>query len=337
MARLRPLRSFLAILAIALGAAVAASLLPTNPYQRWQQLDGTLHAKSRWIYERIHFDPRPIDVAVVGPSRTVRGVDARRLEASLAALGVPSRVVNFALPEGGRDTNDVIVEEMLTTKTPKLIIIGVIEKPSRFGHAAFKYLAPAPLVADPGYPTNLNYLKSLAYLPFRQMRLFVANVAPGTFGLTKRFDAARYTPDQTEDILFRQDSGIVRPASQPAPVEELESGIRALKARTRPPILPPELADLEFGDDRHYVRRIVEAARRKNVRVAFLYLPFYSGGPAIQEEPFYAQYGPVWNAAFVGPHPELYSDYAHLTTGGAARVNAWLAPQVAALLKDGRP
>jgi len=334
MARLRPLRSFFAVLGVALAAALVACLLPENPYQRWQLLDGTLHAKSRWIYERIHFDPRPIDVAVVGPSRAIRAVDARHLEAALRGQGVQAHVVNFALPEGGRDVNDVIVEEMLREKTPKLLIIGVIEKPSRFGHPAYKYLAPPSMVADPGYATNLDYLANLAYLPFRQMRLFVADVLPGgAFGLSKTFRAERYTPDPTQDILFTTRTGEVVPADQPARRDDLEAGARDLKARTTPPLLPRAFADLEFGDDRHYIRRIVAAAERRHVKVAFLFLPFYTGPQSAQEGDFYRRFGPVWNAGFVAPHPELYSDYAHLTTQGADSLLPWLAPKVAQELK----
>src|ERR1700750_2377233 len=66
MGRLHPLRSFVAVLAIAVAVASAVCSLPENAYQRWQLLDGTIHGRSRWIYERIHFDPRPIDVAIVG-------------------------------------------------------------------------------------------------------------------------------------------------------------------------------------------------------------------------------------------------------------------------------
>ena len=145
MRRLHPLQNFVVILCIALGVAVAVCLLPENSYQRWQLLDGTIHGRSRWIYERVHFDPRPIDVVLVGPSRPARGGRCRcacRRTLTQEARTTPARVVNFALPEGGRNTNDVIVEEMLSAKTPKLLIIGVIEKPSRFGHPAYKYLAP---------------------------------------------------------------------------------------------------------------------------------------------------------------------------------------------------
>ncbi|HEX5262033.1 MAG TPA: hypothetical protein VFW13_00795 [Phenylobacterium sp.] len=328
MTRLHPLRSLLAVLGVALAAGVVASLLPENPYQRWQLLDGTIHGRSRWIYERVHFDPRPIDVAVVGPSRIARAVDADRLQAALTELGTPARVVNFALPEGGRNTNDVITEEMLSAKTPKLLIIGVIEKPSRFGHPAFKYIAPRSMVVDPGYLANVKYLQDLIYLPYRQMRLFAADIAPDAVGLTKTFDPKAYDPDPPPPLRVKLDNGITRDMAQAGPPAELAEGVRVLEAGTRPPILPRSLADVEFGDDRHYVRRMVAAAQKKGVKVAFLFLPYYTGPTAIQEEPLYRQYGPVWNAGFLAPHTELYSDYAHLTSVGANQLTDWLAPLV---------
>ena len=115
-------------------------------------------------------------------------------------------------------------------------------------------------------------------------------------------------------------------------------GVAVLEGGTRPPILPRSLADLEFGDDRYYVRRIVTAAQKKGVKVVFLFLPYYSGPTKVQEEPFYRQFGPVWNAGFLAQHPELYSDYGHLTTPGADVLTDWLAPHVSQALKaPGRP
>ncbi len=134
---LRPLRSAAAILLGALTISAVACALPDNAYQRWQLLDGTIHANLRWIYERIHFDPTPIDVAVVGPSRTQADVEAPRLSAELKAKGLPDNVVNFSLAEAGRNINALIVEELLKARRPRLIIVGVTEKPSRFGHPGF--------------------------------------------------------------------------------------------------------------------------------------------------------------------------------------------------------
>src|SRR5262249_34664456 len=148
-------------------------------------------------------DPRPVDVVFVGPSRTARGVDPIRLQAALRREGYPVNVANFSLPEGGRNLNYVIVHELLKTKRPKLLVIGVIEKPSRFGHPAFKYIAPREMVIDPGQPGNVKYFSDLAYLPYRQMVLFAAKVAPWASNLSPAFDPARYEPDRGVSDHFR--------------------------------------------------------------------------------------------------------------------------------------
>ena len=337
MISIHPLRGFFAILGIALATAVGACLLPENPYQRWQLVDGTIQGRARWIYERIHFDPRPIDVAIVGPSRIARGVDPFRLEAELARLGHPSRVVNFAMPEGGRNMNDVVVEEMLRTKTPKLIVIGVIEKPSRFGHPAYKYLASRSLIVDPGYPTNVKYLGDLAYLPFREMRLFVARLAPKVGGLDATFDPGRYEGDAGIPDTFALKHGGRRSTAIPATPEELAEGVADFERGATPPILPRDQADLEFGDERHYIRRIVAAARAKGVKVAFVSIPYYSGTDEIQEASFYREFGEVWNGGFLAPQAGLFADYGHLTTGGAAVLTDWMAPRVAEALTRPEP
>jgi hypothetical protein len=329
MRRLRPLRTVLSILGIALGLAVTACLLPERPYERWQLLDGTIHERARWIYERVHFDPRPIDVMFVGPSRTARGVDPLQLQDLLSSPGRPVRVVNFALPENGRNMNEVIVEEALKTKTPKLIVIGVIEKPSRFGHPAYKYIAPRHLMVNPGYLANADYLSDLVYLPFRQMKLALAYAAPQAMGLTDQFDPGRYDPDPPNPTSVVKPDGSVEDWTQPGTPQELQRGINKLERGMHPPILPASLADIEFGDERHYIRQIVAAAQKKGVKVAFLSLPYCTGPSGVQEEKFYRQYGPVWNAGFLSSHTELYADYGHLTIAGAKVLTTWLAPYVA--------
>lgn len=332
MRRLHPFRIFLSVLGIALGLGVTACLLPERPYERWQLLDGTIHERARWIYERVHFDPRPIDVMFVGPSRTSRGVDPLELQDLLSRPGRPVRVVNFALPENGRNINDVIVEEALKTKTPRLIVIGVIEKPGRFGHSAYKYIAPRSLLVDPGYLANANYLGDLVYLPYRQMKLAVAYAAPQAAGLTDHFDPGRYDPDPPNPTSVVKPDGSVQDWTQPASPQELQRGITKLERGMHPPILPASLADIEFGDERHYIRRIVAAAQEKGVKVAFLFIPYCTGPSDVQEEKFYRQYGPVWNAGFLSSHAELYADYGHLTVAGAKIMTAWLAPYVAGSL-----
>ncbi|HEV2363416.1 MAG TPA: hypothetical protein VGS12_04375 [Caulobacteraceae bacterium] len=321
------------LLLIALGCAEAVCFLPQNSYQRWQLLDGTIHARARWIYERTHFDPTPIDVVLVGPSRTSQGVSAPRLEADLASLGVHAHVANFSLPETGRNINYAAIREMYSVKRPQLIVMGVLEKPSRFGHAAFKYLAPASEIVLPGYFSDLNYFSDLVYLPYRQMELFLADVDPPLMGLSKQFDPRSYRGtdlDTTGDIVLP--GGAIKNGHDPASAAELARGVRKYLRGDHPPFLPRSLADLEFGDERHYVRAIAALAQAHGARVAFLALPYYGGPPSLQEASLYRRYGPIWNAGFVADHADWYADYAHLTRAGADHVTDWLAPKIAAAL-----
>lgn len=329
MPPLRARRKTFYILAVAFLAAAAAAILPDNAYQRWQALDGTIHKNARWIYERTNFDPTPIDVAFLGPSRLQAGVSAPELEAALEAKGMSAHVVNFALPENGRDLNYAIARELFRTKTPKVLVLGVIEKPSRIGHPAFKYVAPTWLVADPGYFINLNYLSNLVYLPYRQMELFAADLWPSLTGRTKTFDPAIYRGSNVETTKeqHRLDGSPVNRIN-PAPRDELISQVSQLEKGMHPPFLPVSLRDVEFGDERHFIREIADLARAKGTRIVFLSIPYYTGSDAIQEEPFYRQFGDVINASFLASHAELYVDYAHLTAHGAKVLTDWLVPYI---------
>lgn len=324
-----------ALLALTVAFGAAAAMLPDSPYERWQLLDGTIHKRARWIYERIHYDPTPIDVAFVGPSRTEAGVNAVVLEQELIRRGVPAHVVNFALPENGRNLNKVIVDEMLKTKRPKLIVIGVIEKPSRYGHSAFKYVAPAKDVVDPGYAVDLNYLHDLIFLPFRQLKLFGARLLPGMVGLDPEFDPSKYpgsVVDTTGDKLLPD--GRIKNGTKPASAAELYRGVHKLEAGMTPPLLPDRYRDIEFGDERHYIREIVAKAHAKGAAVAFLFLPYYTGPSDLQEARFYARFGPIWSASSLSDRADLYADYGHLTSHGASLLTRSLAGPIAAFLKD---
>jgi hypothetical protein len=334
---MRPLHAFrktMTILGIGLMVAVGLCLLPENSYQRWRLLDGTIHARTRWIFERIHFDPQPVDVVFIGPSRVGAAVDAPRLSQSLAARGLPANVVNFSLPEAGRNINLAILTELLKTKQPKLIVIGVTEKPSRFGHSAYKYLAPRSMVADPGYLANIRYLSDLAYLPYRQAKLFGGWLAPGLLGPSTTFDPSAYAGhalDTTGDIVLPD--GRIKNGSKAADAKELMRGVHKLERGLTPPILPRDLADVEFGDERHYITEIASRAKARGIPVVFLFLPYHTGPATMQEEAFYRRFGPIWNAGFLSPHAELYSDYGHLTSAGADLLSDWLIKPLSGALR----
>ncbi len=134
-------RALLAVLGIGVICAAAAAALPDNEYQRWQLLAHTSQRRVLWLYQRLHYDPTPVDVALIGTSRMGAAVDVPRLARELAGAGRPATVLDLSLPESGRDLHWVLAQQLFATKRPKLLILGVIEQPARTGHPGFKYLA----------------------------------------------------------------------------------------------------------------------------------------------------------------------------------------------------
>ena len=125
--KIRSTGALFGILGTAVALAIFAGAIPDNPYLRFQLLKDTFHAPVPWMYERIHFDRTPIDVVIVGPSRTWLGVSSTRMEENLSRSGLPSGVVNFSMPQEGRNANYVIIKELFKAeRRPKLIVIGVV-------------------------------------------------------------------------------------------------------------------------------------------------------------------------------------------------------------------
>ncbi len=231
----------------------------------------------------------------------------------------------------------MILQELLATKHPRLVVIGVLEKPSRFGHPAYKYVAPAGDLADPAYLGNLNYLTNLIYLPYRAMRLALARLVPQAFDLPRGFDPARYLGSNDDTtVTFRAGDGTLVEREAVVSRAALLAGKARYERGVRPPLLGPALADVEFGDERTYIRRMAALARGHGVRLAFLFLPYYDGPTDLQERALYERFGPVLDAGFVRSHAAWYSDVAHLNHAGALVVTDWLAPQLPALAGDAK-
>jgi hypothetical protein len=318
--------TILAALVVAIVLCAAVCLLPENDYQRWQLADAG--GRLGWIYERIHFDPKPIDIAIVGPSRAQLGLSAAAIEQDLAQQGKQANVVNFALPGAGRDIQWAILDELFKAKSPKVVVLEVEEEPYPFGHFFFKSVAPAEAIVFPPSPFLHNYLYNLAYLPIRKVKLFGANLFPDLFGLSKQFDPGRYAQNRTDySTSFMAEGKLVdmeHPVSRAVLLAEPREPVpRTLVARA--------LTRLNGGEDHHFTEKIARDAKAHGAQLVFVHLPMFEGPQTVNDEDFLKQFGPVFNYGDLAPHDELFENWSHLNHAGAMNASARLADAIAGL------
>lgn len=305
--------------------------LPDRDYIKVQALSQTIHNRVQWSYERIHFDPTPIDIAVIGNSRMGAGVNAPALSAALSQqLGRPVHVVNLSTPQEGRNTHFLMAREVLEARPElSLILMSVIEQEPRVSHPAFASLAGRGDILTAPLLLNRDWLNDVAHLPFRQLSLFVKGLLPGAFGMQGSFDPAFYSgPDYDTTLSFTvPDGGFVDRDTVPEEAT-LRRIATARLAQVNRPLLPAAYSDYEFVVERDYTRKIADLTAAKGLGLGFIYLPIYTNTAQINNRSFYSDIGPVYEARQLIEAPALFSDYGHLNHAGASTIVPWLADQI---------
>jgi hypothetical protein len=321
--------TILAALGAALVLNVTVCFLPENTYQRWKLLDSDLNGRLRWIYERIHFDPRPIDVVILGASRSQVGLSAGSIEQQLAEHGKHANVVNFAIFNVGRNLQWAILSEIYKAKSPKVIVVEVDEPPYPFGHELFRNLASADAIVSAPKQAFHQYFDALAYLPARKLKLFGANLFPDLFGLSKQFDPEHYAQNQTEFSTNFMLDGKMVDMGITVPRGILLEQISQQASRLA--WTASQYARLKGGADPVYIRKIADEAKANGAQLIFVYLPTFNGSATISDLDFLKQYGGVINNGDLAPRDELFENWSHLNHAGAMIATARLADAIAGL------
>jgi hypothetical protein len=320
------------ILLIAALSAAGAACLPDNPYQRFQLLDA-LYQRLAWIYERIHYDPKPIDVAIVGPSITFSGVSGSKVEQRLSLLGKPASVANLSLVYSGRNAQWAVIDELYKAKSPRIIIVQIDAKPSPWGHPWFMYFASSMDLVFPPSIFLHNYLVDLSFLPFRQMELFAASLFPNLFGFRDAFNPVQYAKTRTDFTRNFYDAGNLIEMEREIPAAKLRADLEEYKKTLHSPRLPRALAPIVEADDRVYLDKIARLASAHGTKLILVYIPGFDSD-ALDENirRYYSKYGTVLDYSDLASRNKLFAHWAHLSHAGAMivsdRIADALAPQL---------
>lgn len=324
------LRRFLLVLALTtIVVLTGMTLLPHDKYLRYQALNDHAAPRAYWIYERIHSDPAPIDIAFIGTSRTGRSIHTARLEKDLAQQGVSAKAANLFIYKTGRNMHYVLAKELLESRKVKLLVLEITEQEDRKPHPDFVFLADANDVAFAPWFINLRYLSDLARLPGRQLDLFLqTQLAP--LGVQKpdfvpppyegsNLDISEYLTsiDGQKHYFLQQHS-----------LEEMEALRREQEAIITPAMLPGSLNWLEYRFPRYYMRRILDLAASHGTKVVLLYVPRY-GGPSMPAP--YAEYAsrfPLINPGTQMQDFRLWDEVTHLNWHGSQVLTDYVAAEL---------
>jgi hypothetical protein len=305
---------------------VLSLLLPHDRYIRYQQLVDSDLFRTRWVYERIHYDKTPIDVAIIGSSRVEASISAPLLERELTErLGRPIHVANLAVPEEGRNLHYIIARELIENHPEtRVILLSVVER-ADLSHPAFRYLADVKDLLCAPLLINHFFFLDAAFLPYRQMSYFVQTQFPALFGESRSFRHDYFGTGFDTTKSFYLPSGKLVNRDAVMPVDKLAAGSREMIRDVGGDWHPPTGWDaLNNPLEIEYTKRLADDAKRHCVEVVFVRLPFYNSPPNMYDVSFYQSLGPLLDAQELSNDPRFYSDQGHFNRNGTDEVTSWL-------------
>jgi hypothetical protein len=311
---------------------VLSCLLPHDRYIRYQQpqLAESYLFRTRWVYERIHFDKTPIDVAVVGSSRVEGAISGPVLETELSEkLRRPIHVVNFAIPNEGRNLHYLLTRELLENHPETRILLVSVGEWDDMTHPSFRYLADVSDLLRAPLLINHFYFLDAAFLPLRQMSYFLQTYMPSWFGMSRSFRKDYLGTVLDTTYSFHLPDGTLVDRYRMAPRQELAAASRHMIAELGCQWHPrPRWEALNNPLETEYTRRLVTIAQQHCVEVIFVHIPLFNSIPNMYDKAFYSGLGPVLDAQQYNDNPDDYADGVHVNHYGAEVVAKWLKSSI---------
>lgn len=290
-------------------------LLPTllcifvllSPLKRkfaYNSLPTDCDGRGSWIWSRLYSDTSAIDVAFLGSSHTINGIQdtliGRLMETELHRK---MNVVNLGYCRFGNEMQYVIAKDLFATKKPKMIFVEVNEKFGTASHPVYPYYAETHELLQPAsyvqqaYPPNL-YSGFLARLSQFRSELFNA---PDTIVPVPLSYGYRGYPNAV-------DPGKLIPAEKK--VAGKMGAWRSFQTQY------PEA----------WISDLVELCRNNHTQIIFLYIPSFHDQPQPMEGmDFYSSMAPL----LIPPQEILtdkqnWRDPDHLNDKGATLLAHWI-------------
>lgn len=278
-------------------------LLPINNRLKYQELKNDCFNHCLWIYDRIFTNEKPVDIAFIGSSHTINGVNDRLITSSSNNI----QAANFGYCRLGMDLNYALAKEVIENKKPKHIIIEVRESEDRYSHPVFPHIAQSKAVVFPSLFFN---------------KLLVSNVWTHFSYKLEIFQEGVYNYDSIAPIR-KSDYGFVTSADTVS--IDILNQIRAEKSKPKA-VTPTFEEDFHQCFPRSYTKKISDLCAEQHVKLHFLYIPSYGSADKPNDYDEYIKYGDVMlPPKTIFNNVSNWHDDGHLNLGGSEELSLWIS------------
>lgn len=305
----------LKLILVILPLLIAFAFFPIERRNRYIGLKDDCFNHGIWIFDRLYQNEKAVDVAFIGSSHTVNGINDKLIEDSLKQFG--AHVLNLGYCRLGRNLSYVFVKELIRTKKPKTIILEVMEDEDRYSHPIFPYIAGTADVFFPVLLFNRDMVVDMREAVIYKQTLIQEAVFSTNVSL----------PYSIEEFGFA--------CSPDTASRGYLDEINQKKYIDKPPLSHFE-RDFYMKYPRCYLHKIVDICNRNSVNIYFLYLPGYGKHlPRPAEFVTYCNYGKV----LIPPEklfntPAFWKDEEHLNQAGAATLSSWISVELLNEMKN---
>lgn len=264
-----------------------------------------------WIFQRMHVD-KPIDIAFLGSSRTLNAINDSLLSTSLTSKSDHDIVTaNLAISWMGRNLQYILLQDLLETRKPKVIVLEVRERESPLGHIGFPLIAKGEQIVFPASYINFKlfrdfFLAAKARLEFTKDRIIGKKYLGKEYNLNRRFGF---------------ESSVDRIS-----ISELEQR-KTEYERSHNLLTKNILKKIAFRLNKSYLYEMIKLAEENEIPVLFVYVPHYKTAKDLPlEYNYYAKYGQVLiPPSEIYTNPGNFANLTHLNRKGSALFTEWLS------------
>jgi hypothetical protein len=284
-------------------------IVPVNKRMKYLGLKNDCFNHAIWIHDRIYENPDPVDIAFLGSSHTINGINDMLLSEKLDGLNA----VNFGYCRLGRNLDYVLLKEILQKKEIKKLVVEVRESEDRYSHPVFPSIAAGEDVFLP-YPFFDRDILSDMW----QHVAYKVELYQDSF-----YKADSITPFRMDDFGFAAHPDTASVAF----LDEIK--VKRSRPKTEISVIEKSLTN-KYPEG--YLKKIGKICNNNSIDLYFLFLPSYGSQvhePA--EMKIYKELGTV-----LLPPVQLFEDKDnwfdenHFNMAGAAKLSEWLSGELMA-------